>query len=278
MLQKFCHLTGISKVLGNKVASGTEIITELGAQHLESGFPILYTSADSVFQIAAHEEIIPPTKLYEICRMARKICDEYRIGRVIARPFVGREGGFTRTANRKDFPLDPGGVTVLTTLKENNFSVTAIGKIEDIFVGQGISRAHHTKSNPHGMECLTNELARTKEGLIFINLIDFDMLYGHRNNAIGYGRALEEFDLMLSRLWPMLENDDLVIITADHGCDPTFPGTDHTREYVPLIVYSKWLSPRPLGTRQSFADIGVSILDLFGLPHAFPGVSFLGSS
>jgi len=274
IMNKFYKSTGIPNALGNKAASGTVIIEELGEEHIKTGFPIVYTSADSVFQIAAHETVIPVDKLYEICEKSRKICDEYRIGRVIARPFIGKKGNFTRTANRKDYPMDPPGETVLDELKKNNFPVMGIGKIEDIFAGKGITRAIHTKNNHHGMECLMNELSVTKNGLIFINLVDFDMVFGHRNNAEGYGTALEEFDVQLGEFLPMLHEDDLLIITADHGCDPTFRGTDHTREYVPLLVYSEKLEPRALGTRETFADIGASILELFGLPHTFPGKSF----
>lgn len=275
IMDKFYKAAGVSKALGNKAASGTVIIEELGEEHIKTGSPIVYTSGDSVFQIAAHEEIIPVNKLYEICEKSREICDEYQIGRVIARPFVGEKGRFTRTPNRKDYPMDPPGKTVLDELKKNNFPVMGIGKIEDIFVGNGITRAIHTKNNRHGMECLMDELSITANGLIFINLVDFDMVFGHRNNAGGYGNALEEFDVQLGEFLPMLREDDLLIITADHGCDPTFRGTDHTREYVPLLVYSEKLEPRKLGTRETFADIGVSILGLFGIPHSFPGTSFL---
>jgi phosphopentomutase len=271
MLEKFYKATGVKKVLGNKPASGTAIIAELGEEHLLTGFPILYTSADSVFQVAAHEEVVPLAELYDICEKARRICDEYQVGRVIARPFLGEEGNFTRTANRKDFPMLPPGKTALDLLKKNNFPVTAIGKIEDIFAGQGITRALHTKSNDQGMETLLEELSVTQRGLIFINLVDFDMLYGHRNNAEGYAWALEDFDRDLGKLLPLLREDDLLIITADHGCDPTFPGTDHTREQVPLLAYSPHLQPYNLGTRQTFADLGVTLLDLFGIPHSFPG-------
>ncbi len=274
ILEKFYKASGVTQALGNKAASGTVIIAELGEEHIKTGFPIVYTSADSVFQIAAHEEVIPIERLYEICEQARKVCDQYQIGRVIARPFVGEKGNFTRTANRKDYPMDPPGITALDILKENNFPVMGIGKIEDIFAGKGLTRAVHTKSNTHGMECLMEELSITKNGLIFINLVDFDMLYGHRNNVEGYARALEVFDRELGELLPRLQEDDLLVITADHGCDPTYQGTDHTREYVPLLVYSRLLEPRDLGTRETFADIGVSILNSFGIKHSFPGTSF----
>lgn len=275
IMNKFFKAAGVSHALGNKAASGTEIIAELGEEHIKTGYPIVYTSADSVFQIAAHEEVIPVDKLYKMCGQTRKVCDEYQLGRVIARPFVGLPGQFTRTANRKDYPMDPPGDTVLDVLKRNNFPVMGIGKIEDIFAGKGITRAVHTKNNSDGMKCLMDELSITTKGLIFINLVDFDMLYGHRNNIRGYADALEQFDRELGDLLPRLQEDDLLIITADHGCDPTFPGTDHTREYVPLLVYSRHMQSRNLGTRETFADIGVSILEIFGVSHSFPGNSFI---
>jgi phosphopentomutase len=204
----------------------------------------------------------------------RKVCDENQIGRVIARPFIGEPGNFTRTASRKDFPMDPTGQTVLDVLKEKGFPVMGIGKIEDIYAGHGITRAVHTKGNANGMECLMEELSITKNGLIFVNLVDFDMLYGHRRDPLGYGKALEAFDRFLPDFLPLLQSDDLLIITADHGCDPTFKGTDHTREYVPLLIWSEALEPFDLGTRKTFADVGTTILDLFGVPHSFPGTSF----
>jgi phosphopentomutase len=274
ILEKFYQAAGITHALGNKAASGTEIITELGEEHIKTGFPIVYTSADSVFQIAAHEAVIPIPQLYRMCEQARKVCDEYQVGRVIARPFIGEKGQFTRTANRKDYPMDPPGKTALDFLKEDGFPVVGIGKIEDIFAGKGITRALHTKSNDHGMQCLVEELGITARGFIFVNLVDFDMVYGHRNNIEGYGRALETFDQKLGELLLRLREDDLLILTADHGCDPTFPGTDHTREYVPLLVYSQQLKSRSLGIRKTFADIGASLLSLFGVSHNFPGIGF----
>lgn len=274
IMEKFYKASGVTQALGNKTASGTEIIKELGEEHMKTGFPIVYTSADSVFQIAAHEDVIPVPQLYKICEQARKVCDEYCVGRVIARPFIGEKGTFTRTANRKDFPMNPPGKTALDLFKENGFPVVGIGKIEDIFASKGITRAIHTKSNDHGMQCLMEELAITGSGIIFVNLVDFDMVYGHRNNVEGYARALETFDCQLGKLLYMLRQDDLLIITADHGCDPTFPGTDHTREYAPLLVYSHQLKPYALGTRKSFADIGVSLLNWFGISHHFPGIAF----
>jgi phosphopentomutase len=268
--------TGVAGVLGNKAASGTEIIAELGAEHVRSGLPIVYTSADSVLQIAAHEEIIPLKKLYKMCLQTRKICDAWRIGRVIARPFVGSAGNFSRTANRRDFPMLPPGETVLDILRKNGLEVTAIGKIENIFAGQGIGRSRPSHSNSEGISLLAEELAATRWGLIFANLVDFDMLYGHRNDAAGYGAALEIFDRELGLLLPRLGPGDMLVITADHGCDPTYPGTDHTREYVPLLAYGPGLPARALGIRRTFSDVGVSILDIFGLKQGFPGQSFMG--
>lgn len=275
ILDEFYKATGVKAVLGNKAASGTEIIQELGDEHLLTGYPILYTSADSVFQIAAHEAVIPLDALYRMCEQSRGVCDAHHIGRVIARPFVGESDNYTRTANRKDYPMDPSGPTALDVLKEKDFPVMGIGKIEDIFAGKGITRAVHTRNNHHGMECLTAELEITQNGLIFVNLVDFDMLYGHRNNAEGYAQALEAFDEELGRLLPLLKEDDLLIISADHGCDPTYPGTDHTREYVPILAQSKHLEARDLGVRETFADIGATILKLFGLSNPFAGQSLI---
>lgn len=274
ILDKFYAASGVSHVLGNIPASGTVIIDQLGEEHIKSGHPILYTSGDSVFQIAAHEEVIPVPDLYRMCEQARVVCDSYQIGRVIARPFVGKPGKFTRTANRKDYPMLPTGATALDIMKTNGLNVCGIGKIEDIYAKQGITRAIHTKSNRDGMAVLTNEMDITKSGLIFVNLVEFDMVFGHRNNVTGYANALEEFDADLGAFLPRIEKDDLLIITADHGCDPAFPGTDHTREHVPLLVYSPGLKPFELGTRKTFADVGVTILGIFGLSHSFPGKRF----
>ena len=275
LIDDFRKQTGAAAILGNKAASGTEIIAELGARHLESGLPIVYTSADSVLQIAAHEGIIPLPELYEMCLKARKVCDAWRIGRVIARPFVGAAGHFRRTANRRDFPMQPPRETVLDVLLKNGLEVTAIGKIENIFAGRGIGRSRPSHSNSEGMELLREELAVAGRGLVFANLVDFDMLYGHRNDAAGYGAALELFDRELEGFLSGLGPADLLIISADHGCDPAFPGTDHTREYVPLLVYGSGLPARELGVRDSFADVGATILDIFALKKDFPGQSFL---
>jgi len=275
LVGEFVKRTGVAGILGNKAASGTEIIAELGAAHVRSGMPIVYTSADSVLQIAAHESVIPLPELYDMCVRARRICDDRRIGRVIARPFIGAAGKFSRTTNRRDFPMLPPRKTALDVLLENGLAVTAIGKIENIFAGRGIGRSRPSHDNSEGMGLLREELTTAKRGLVFANLVDFDMLYGHRNDLAGYGRALETFDRELGSLLPGLRPGDMLVITADHGCDPAFPGTDHTREFVPLLAYGPGLPARNLGTRRTFSDVGVSILELFGLGHGFPGRSFM---
>jgi phosphopentomutase len=275
LLDDFKLRTGVAGVLGNKAASGTEIIAELGSEHMRSGWPIVYTSADSVLQIAAHEKVMPLPELYAMCLLARSICDSWRIGRVIARPFVGSAENFSRTSNRRDFPMLPPRQTVLDVLLKNGLEVNALGKIENIFAGQGIGRSQPSHSNSEGMSLLAEELAATRRGLIFANLVDFDMLYGHRNDAAGYGLALEVFDRELGLLLPNLGPGDMLVISADHGCDPAYPGTDHTREFVPLLVYGPALPARSLGVRATFADIGVSILEIFGLKHGFSGQSFM---
>lgn len=255
------------RVLGNKSASGTAIIEELGTEHMKTGFPIVYTSADSVFQIAAHEEIIPLEELYRICRIAREMLSgEHAVGRVIARPFEGKPGSFRRTVNRHDFSLKPPGATLLNLLANNGVQVTAVGKIKDIFAGEGVTNAVSTKGNKEGMDRSLQLMESDITGLVFTNLVDFDMLYGHRNNPRGYGDALEELDRWLPRLFNALKEDDVLIITADHGCDPTTPSTDHSREYVPLLVYGKQvLGGVDLGVRESFADIAATVAEIFGL-------------
>jgi phosphopentomutase len=275
LVEEFVQRTGAGGILGNKAASGTEIIAELGDEHVRSGRPIVYTSADSVLQIAAHEEIIPLTELYEMCLRTRKICDDWRIGRVIARPFVGNSGNYTRTTNRRDFPMQPPRETVLDILLKNGVDVTAIGKIENIFAGKGIGRSRPSHGNSEGMSLLQEELATARRGLIFANLVDFDMLFGHRNDVAGYGAALESFDCELAPLLAGLTPADMLVITADHGCDPAYPGTDHTREYVPLLVCGPGLPALGLGTRATFADVGASILDAFHIRHGLPGQSFM---
>lgn len=263
------------KVLGNKVASGTAIIEELGEQHMATGMPIVYTSADSVFQVAAHEEIIPLEELYRICRIAREmLIGEHAVGRVIARPFTGQPGNFKRTLNRHDFSLELPDHTVLNLLKDNGIPVIAVGKIRDIFDGEGITEAIPTKGNTHGLDQTIKLLGSVSRGLIFANLVDFDMLYGHRNNPQGYAEALEELDQRLPEMLGLLRDKDMLIITADHGCDPTTRSTDHSREYVPLIVFGQPLRGGiDLGIRETFADVAATIAEYFGL--TFPaGTSF----
>jgi phosphopentomutase len=262
--------------LGNYATSGTVILEELGAEHLRTGQPILYTSADSVIQIAAHEEVLPLEKLIEICKLARPIADELRIGRVIARPFTGTPGNFQRTPNRRDFSLKPPR-TVLTDLTEAGIPVISVGKIADIFAGDGISLSHPTHSNSEGMEtidCLWIESDLEDRHLIFANLVDFDMLYGHRRDVGGYAKALEAFDTWLGDLMGLICDDDLVMITADHGNDPTWPGTDHTREQVPLLIHAPGLGGS-LGTRDTFADIAATLAEWFGLDPWPVGTSLL---
>ncbi|MGI6491739.1 MAG: phosphopentomutase [Pelotomaculum sp.] len=263
------------QILGNKVASGTAIIDELGAQHLATGFPIVYTSADSVFQVAAHEEVIPLEELYRICLIAREmLTGEHPVARVIARPFIGVPGSFQRTLNRRDYSIKPTGPTVLNLLQEHNIPVYGVGKIRDIFDGEGISKSITTKGNMDGVEKTVELLKTFAGGLIFANLVDFDMLYGHRNNAHGYAEALEEFDRRLPEILDSLRQDDVLIITADHGCDPTTSSTDHSREYVPLLVYGRKLQNGVnLGVRQTFADIAATIADAFDLKF-HKGTSF----
>lgn len=266
------------KVIGNKVASGTEIIAELGEEHVKSGSIIVYTSADSVLQIAAHEDVIPLEELYEICETARKLTlkDKWKVGRVIARPFVGENNHFTRTSNRHDYALKPFDKTVLNYLKNNGLDVIGLGKIEDIFDGEGITESYRTISNDDGMKKLENMLKKDFTGLCFLNLVDFDALYGHRRDPFGYGKALEKFDRQLNETLPLLKNDDLLIITADHGNDPTFKGTDHTREYVPLFVYHNQIKRgHKIEKRNTFADVGATIADNFNVQPAKYGTSFL---
>jgi len=262
------------KFIGNYACSGTAILDDLGAEHTYTGHPILYTSADSVLQIAAHEKIIPLERLYEICRIARRHADRFRIGRVIARPFIDTNGKFTRTANRYDFSMKP-PATVLNAIADAGFPTIGVGKISDIFAGQGITESHPASSNREGMGCIDELWSKTRSGLIFCNLVDFDMVYGHRRDAAGYAMALSEFDEWLGPLIDKISPEDLVIITADHGNDPTFRGTDHTREQVPLFVLHNRES-RDLGTRSTYADIAASLAEFFQLPGSWPvGCSFL---
>ncbi len=276
VVQPFEKATG-RKILGNRPASGTEIIKELGEEHVKTGKPIVYTSADSVFQIAAHEEVILVDELYQMCLAARKILiGKHAVNRVIARPFVGEPGAFTRTERRKDFSLSPPRDTVLDLLKRNDIQVIGIGKIEDLFAGQGLTHSIHTKSNSDGMNKLVEALRIFKTGLILVNLIDFDMLWGHRNNPGAFAAGLEEFDRRLPEVTELLAKEDILIITADHGCDPTTPSTDHSREYVPLLVYGGSIaSNQNLGVRQSFCDVGATIAEIFGIKGTGCGKSFL---
>jgi phosphopentomutase len=267
-----------TKSIGNVVASGTEIIKEMGQEHVTTGYPIVYTSADSVFQIAAHEEVIPIERLYEICRIAREILKgEHGVGRVIARPFVGTEGNFTRTDRRHDFSLEPVGRTILDALKENGYDVRGVGKIKDIFCGRGLTSYVYIHNNMDGVDKTITYMNDDFNGLIFTNLVDFDMLYGHRNNVEGYAAALKEFDSRIPEIIHNLREDDILIITADHGCDPTTSSTDHSREYVPLLVYGRKLKKGVnLGTRSSFTDIAQTVADIIGIDPMIHGESFYG--
>ncbi len=263
--------------LGNTVASGTVIIEELGPEHLRTGHPIVYTSADSVFQIAAHEEVVPVAELYRQCEIAYEMMVKGQgLGRIIARPFVGKPGAFERTSNRRDFAMPPPQPTLLDRLKDAGFPVVAIGKIEDLFAGHGITHAVHTKSDDEGMDEIERAMASTSRGLIFANLVDFDTLYGHRNNVAGYATNLERFDARLSELLPQLRPDDLLALTADHGNDPTTSSTDHAREYVPLLLTGQQVRAGvDLGTRETFADLAQTLAENFGVGPLPNGTSFL---
>jgi phosphopentomutase len=265
------------KTLGNTVASGTVIIEQLGAEHVRTGRPIVYTSADSVFQIAAHEDVIPVPELYRQCAIAYDMLVKgVGLGRIIARPFVGTPGTFHRTANRRDFAIPPKGETLLDRLKAADVPLFAIGKIADLFAGQGITESVHTASDDEGMDQVEQALAARPRGMIFANLVDFDTVYGHRNNVEGYALNLERFDARLSELIPHLRPDDLLILTADHGNDPTTASTDHAREYVPLVAYGARVRPgADLGTRPTFADLGQTLADVFGVGPLAHGASFL---
>lgn len=254
------------KVICNKPYSGTEVIKDYGEEHMKTGALICYTSADSVFQIAAHEDVIPVEELYDICRMARKILQgEHSVGRVIARPFTGAAGDFVRTANRHDFSLEPPEETMLDILKQNGKEVLGVGKINDIFAGKGITEHVYTKNNDEGVEKTLEFMKRRFEGICFTNLVDFDMLYGHRNDVHGYAKALSRFDNQLTKIIDNMREEDVLIITADHGCDPGTPSTDHSREYTPLIIYGNRVRPGNYGTRPTFAQIAETILSYFEL-------------
>ncbi|EKY27026.1 phosphopentomutase [Clostridium celatum] len=277
IIDEFLKRTNKENILGNTVASGTAIIEELGEEHVKTGYPIIYTSADSVFQIAAHEDVIPVEELYKMCEIAREmLVDKWAVGRVIARPFTGEVGSFKRTSNRRDYALDPFNKTMLEYLKESGKEVAAVGKIEDIYNKKGVTLAVHTKNNMDGVDKTLEYMDTVKEGLIFTNLVDFDMLYGHRNDAKGYGKAIEEFNDRLQEIYAKMTDEDMLILTADHGCDPTTASTDHSREYIPILVYGKNLKGNVnLGTRETFADIGKTILDFFNVENELVGKSFL---
>ncbi len=274
IVEPFVRETGVPGILANRAASGTVIIQELGEEHQRTGKPIVYTSADSVFQIAAHEDTVALDELYRWCTVARRILDPWRVARVIARPFVGTPGKYVRTYHRKDFAMATPGPTVLDRLVEAKVPVVGVGKIPDIFDRKGITEEIHTEGNADGLARTEALLDRVGHGLVFVNLVDFDMLYGHRNDAAGYARALEELDRALPRILGKLAPGDVCAITADHGCDPTMPSTDHSREYVPLLVHAAGRGGA-LGTRASFADLGATVAEYFGL-RGEVGTSFLG--
>jgi len=276
MLDLFEQASG-RKVLGNRAASGTEIIQELGEEHMRTGAPIVYTSTDSVFQIAAHERVVPVEELYRVCRAARKLLKPpHQVARVIARPFIGEPGLFVRTERRRDFSVEPPSPTLLDILKRSGQLIVGIGKIEDLFNGRGLTRSIHTGNNAAGMGETVRLLKTMPRGLIFVNLVDFDTLYGHRNNPSGYAKALREFDARLPALLDAVRPGDLLCVTADHGNDPTTPGTDHSREYVPLLVVGPRLAQGVnLGTRRTFADLGQTVAEALGAPRLDCGESFL---
>ena len=277
LLDEISTRAGIKGFICNKKGSGTDFLKQYGEESIRTGMPIVYTSADSVFQIAMHEDVMSVSELHKLCRIARNVIDEkgYGIGTVIARPFVGTcSEDFTRTYNRKDFEAEDFGKTMLDSFVENGKKVLAIGKIEDLFSGRGITRAIHTNGNTDGIEKTIYELKNSNEDFIFVNLVDFDMLYGHRNNIDGYARALEEFDRKLPEIIDSLRENDILIITADHGNDPSTPSTDHSREYIPILIYGKTLKQNvDLGIRETYSDISATILDIFGMEN-LNGTSF----
>ncbi|MGE5680705.1 MAG: phosphopentomutase [Bacillota bacterium] len=277
LIEKFKTETGIKGILGNKAASGTEIIMELGDQHVSTGYPIVYTSADSVFQIAAHEEVIPIERLYEICSIAREkvLTGRDSVGRVIARPFTGKSGNYTRTANRRDFSLDPESETILDLLYRNNIQTIAVGKINDLFNYRGIKVKDKTKSNLEGIKKIVRYASEVNNSLIFANLVDFDVYYGHRNDPVGFYKALKEFDDNLDQILTNLDETDALVITSDHGNDPTDISTDHTREYVPLLFYRKGRAGVDLGIRSTFSDVAQTVAEFFKIKNTLKGESFL---
>lgn len=277
IIEPFKKIIG-KDILCNRPASGTEIIKELGEEHIKTGCPIVYTSADSVFQIAAHEEVIPVDQLYKMCEIARGLLIyPHNVCRVIARPFIGAPNKFIRTERRRDFSLPPPHKTLLDILKASRIPVASIGKIDDIFAGMGISESVHTKDNADGIKKTIEMMEKIKHGLIFVNLNDYDTKYGHRNDAEGYAKALIEFDNELPNITNKMRNDDILVITADHGCDPTTPSTDHSREYVPLLIYGKKVNGGvDLGVRETFADLGQTIAEIFNVERLKVGESFWG--
>lgn len=277
LMDKFLALTGCVGFLGNKTASGTEIIQELGDEHVTTGFPIVYTSADSVFQIAAHEEIIPLKRLYEICRIAREkvLTPPIIVGRVIARPFIGTRGNYSRTVNRKDFSLNPPTETILDVLLKRGINTIGIGKVNDLFNYKGIGVIEKTKSNDEGFIKVLEYARNSSDSLIFANLVDFDVYFGHRNDPFGFAEALKNFDALLPQLIDVLDESDALVITADHGNDPTTPSTDHSREYVPLLFYRKNKVAKNLGIRKTFSDVAKTVGDFFKANNSLQGESFL---
>ena len=277
VVEQFEHAIG-RKVLGNKPASGTEIIKELGEEHVRTGRPILYTSADSVFQVAAHQDVIPLEELYHMCRLARNLLTgENAVGRVIARPFIGTPGNFKRTEHRRDFSLAPLGTTLLDILKESGKEVIGIGKIEDLFAGRGLTERDHTETNRDGMEATLRWLGRDFTGLLFVNLVEFDMLWGHRRDSQGYAQALREVDSWFAQVQQVMRPDDAIFFSADHGVDPTYRGSDHTREEVPLLAYGEPVRAGVnLGVRATFADLGQTLAQAFGVEPLAAGTSFAG--
>ena len=276
MMMAFLKETGCKGYLGNIAASGTEIIQQLGDKHVKTGFPIIYTSADSVFQIAAHEDVIPLDRLYKICEITRHkiLKDPYKVGRVIARPFVGSSGKYKRTTNRRDFSMDPPDDTIIDILKDNDINTIGIGKIDDLFNGRGLKVKDHTKSNLEGCNKIESYLKKQSNSFIFANLVDFDVYFGHRNDPKGFGNALKDFDRFLPKILDKLDESDALIITADHGNDPTTPSTDHSREYVPLLYYRKGKFGEDLGIRDSFADVGKTVAEFFDVQNYLDGTSF----
>lgn len=277
IINKFLSLTGLKGILGNKVASGTEIIKELGDEHVKTGYPIVYTSADSVFQIAAHEKIIPLEKQYEICAIAREkiMTGKDSVGRIIARPFVGESGNYVRTTNRKDFSLDPESDTILDLLYSKGIQTIAIGKINDLFNYRGIQVKEKTKSNQEGIDKIIEYCSKANGSLIFANLVDFDVYYGHRNDPPGFHSALRHFDAALPLITASLHESDALVITSDHGNDPTVVSTDHTREYVPLLFFRKGKQGKSLGIRRTFSDVAQTAADFFRIQNNLEGKSFL---